>query len=150
MIVETRPSERETEKHTRDSDIAHPEKVSERARAERFSERDPEKAERHERSTERGIPNVVPADRSDRDKGSEKAPESRDRREEQASGKEEIRRGAKEKERTPVEASPRTLSPPKSPETAATTTVGESTAAKPTTPPGSPREEVWQRVVIKV
>lgn len=138
VIVETRAPEREPERLDRESEKAAHERVPERA--ERTHDRVPERPMRRERSAERGPSDSAPSERGTDERVPERSSESRDRREEQLPLREEKRVG-KDKERTPVK-SPSTLkSPPRSPESV-TATIGESTAAKPTTPPGSPREEV--------
>ncbi|XP_068721806.1 uncharacterized protein [Montipora capricornis] len=89
-------------------------------RAERTFEQGPEKPKRDrsaDRITELG-PNKSSLERSS----------------------EREKKGAKEKERIPPKSPPSIKSPSRSP-SIVTATVGDSTAAKPTTPPGSPREE---------
>ena len=142
VIVETRASERDPEREDRDAEKVAHERVPERA--ERVHDRGPERPMRRERSTERGPSDSAPTEKGTDERASERPSESRERREEQLHVKEE-RKVGKEKERTQGKSPPRMKSPPRSPETA-TATVGESTAAKPTTPPGSPREEV--KVII--
>ena len=138
VIVETRAPERDPERPDRESEKAPHERVPERA--ERTHDRGPERPMRRERSAERGPFDSAPSERGMDERVSERSSELRDRREEQLPVRGE-RRVGKDKERTPVKSPSRLKSPPKSPESV-TATVGESTAAKPTTPPGSPREEV--------
>ncbi|KAJ7351149.1 hypothetical protein OS493_036351 [Desmophyllum pertusum] len=137
VIVETRPPEREPERLDRESEKAPHERVPERA--ERAHDRGPDRPMRRERSAERGPSDSVPSERGTDERVPERSSEPRDRREEQLIVREE-RKVGKERERTPIKSPQRTKSPLRSPESV-TATVGESTAAKPTTPPGSPREE---------
>lgn len=124
--------------------MAH-ERVPERA--ERTHDRGSEKLGiRRERSAERGPSDSAPIERGADERVPERSSESRDRREEPLPLREEKRVG-KDKERTPVKSPSKVKSPPRSPESV-TATVGESTAAKPTTPPGSPREEVCSTPLI--
>lgn len=140
VIVETRGPDRDPERVDRESDKAPTERVPERA--ERTHDRGPERPMRRERSAERGPFDSAPSERGKDEGGSERSSELRDRREEQLPAVREERRVGKDKERTPVKSPLKLKSPPRSPENV-TATVGESTAAKPTTPPGSPREEVY-------
>lgn len=138
VIVETRAPERDLERLDRESEKTPHERVPERA--ERTHDRGAERPMRRERSAERGPFDPGPSDRDTDERVPERSSELRDRREEQLPVREERRIG-KDKERTPVKSPSKLKSPPRSPESV-TATVGESTAAKPTTPPGSPREEV--------
>ena len=138
VIVETRAPERDPERLDRETEKATHERVPERA--ERTHDRGPERPMKRERSAERGPSDSTPSERGTDERALERPSESRDRREEQLPLREEKRVG-KDRERTPVKSPSKIKSPPRSPESV-TATIGESTAAKPTTPPGSPREEV--------
>lgn len=138
VIVESRAPERDLERMDREVEKVPSERVPERA--ERAHERGLERPTRRERSADRGPPDLGPGERGTDERGSERSTEVRDRHEGQMAPRDE-RKGVREKERTPLKLPPRVKSPSRSPLTV-TATVGESTAAKPTTPPGSPREEV--------
>ncbi|XP_068721343.1 protein virilizer homolog isoform X6 [Montipora capricornis] len=130
VIVEKRGPERDSERMDQESGKVAPETVP--VRAERTFEQGPEKPKRDrsaDRITELG-PNKSSLERSS---------EVRDKHEGQPQPREE-KKGAKEKERIPPKSPPSIKSPSRSP-SIVTATVGDSTAAKPTTPPGSPREE---------
>lgn len=141
VIVETRAPERDPERLDRESEKAAHERIPEQA--ERTHDRGPERPMRRERSAERSTSDSGPIERGTDERVPERSSESRDRREEPLPLREEKRVG-KDKERTPVKSPSKLKSPPRSPESV-TATIGESTAAKPTTPPGSPREEVCSR-----
>lgn len=144
VIVETRAPERDPERLDRESEKAAQERVPERA--ERTHGRDPERPMRRERSAERGPSDSAPSERATDERVAERSSVSQERREEQLPLREEKRVG-KDKERTPVKSPSKPKSPPTSPESV-TATIGESTAAKPTTPPGSPRDEVCTRSLV--
>ncbi|XP_066019327.1 protein virilizer homolog isoform X2 [Pocillopora verrucosa] len=137
VIVETRGLDRDIERVLRDTEKVPFEKVPERA--ERDHDRGPERSLRRERSAERGPSDSALFEKSPDERAFERTTESKEKRDEQWHAKEE-RKAGKERERTQSKSPPRIKSPPGSPESAMAT-VGESTAAKPTTPPGSPREE---------
>lgn len=138
VIVETRGLDRDIERVLRDTEKVPFEKVPERA--ERDHDRGPERSLRRERSAERGPSDSALFEKSPDERTFERTTESKEKRDEQWHAKDE-RKAGKERERTQSKSPPRIKSPPGSPESAMAT-VGESTAAKPTTPPGSPREEV--------
>ena len=144
VIVEARALDKDPERPDRESEKVAHEKVPERA--ERTHDRGSERPVRREKSAERGPSDSAPSDRSTDERGPDRSSESRDKREEPLPLREEKRVG-KDKERTPVKSPSKLKSPPKSPESV-TATIGESTAAKPTTPPGSPREEVCSTPLI--
>lgn len=136
--VEPKHPERDSERMDQASEKAPSERVPERA------ERAHERPLRRERSAERGPFGSGISERGLSERPSERLSDSRDKYEDHLSGRDD-RRNIGEKERTPMKSPPVTRSPSRSP-TTVTATVGESTAAKPTTPPGSPREEV--RMII--
>lgn len=148
VIVDSRAPDRDSDRVDKEPEKTPSERVPERA--ERARERSLERPARRERSAEGGPPELGPPERGTDERGSQRSSEQRDRPEGQIPPRDE-RRGIREKERTPMKSPPRTKSPLRSPSTV-TATVGESTVAKPTTPPGSPREEVYgpQPVCIHV
>ncbi|XP_067052413.1 protein virilizer homolog isoform X1 [Acropora muricata] len=126
VIVETRAPERETEVMDLEFGKVPPEMAPERA----------------ERSQEKGLERPKRDRSADRvaDEGpTEGSLETRERLEGQLPMKEE-RKSARERDRMPMKSPPQIKSPSRSPSNV-TATVGDNTVAKPTTPPGSPRDE---------
>lgn len=127
VIVETRAPERDTEVMDLEFGKVPPEMAPERA--ERSQEKGLERPKR-DRSADR-VPDEGPTEGS---------LETRERLEGQLPMKEE-RKSARERDRIPMKSPPQIKSPSRSPSNV-TATVGDNTVAKPTTPPGSPRDEV--------
>lgn len=127
VIVETHAPERDTEVMDLEFGKVPPEMAPERA--ERSQEKGLERPQR-DRSADR-VPDEGPTEGS---------LETRERLEGQLPMKEE-RKSARERDRMPMKSPPQIKSPSRSPSNV-TATVGDNTVAKPTTPPGSPRDEV--------
>lgn len=131
VIVETHAPKRDPEVRDLEFGKVIPEMAPEKA--EGTHERGLERPKR-DRSEDR-VPDVGPTEGS---------VETRERFEGQLPMKDE-RKGARERERMPMKSPPQIKSPSRSPSNV-TAAVGDNTVAKPTTPPGSPGDEV-QKVV---